>query len=92
VRCRNSHNVRKTQLSRHHPYSLLGRNGEEGELPPITSLPEPFLKFIGPRKHVPALVGKNFVMKYGEKTLAEVFTLFPRSRRHNPGFRIAHER
>ena len=54
----------------------MGRKGEEGELPPLTSLPVPFLKFIGPRKRVPALIAKDFVMKYGQKTLAEMFTLF----------------
>jgi hypothetical protein len=66
----------ENSCGRCHTYTLLGRKGEEGELPPLTSLPEPFLKFIGPRKHVPALVGKEFVMKYGQKTLAEMFTLF----------------
>ena len=66
----------ESSCGRCHTYSLLGRNGGEGELPPLASLPEPFLKFIGPRKHVPALVGKDFVTKYGQKTLAEMFTLF----------------
>jgi hypothetical protein len=66
----------ENSCGRCHTYTLLGRNGAEGELPPLTSLPEPFLKFIGPRKHVPALIGKDFVMKYGQKTLAEMFTLF----------------
>jgi hypothetical protein len=66
----------ENSCGRCHTYNLLGRHGAEGELPPLTSLPEPFLTFIGPRKHVPALIGKDFVMKYGQKTLAEMFTLF----------------
>lgn len=59
-----------------HTLSLLGRKGEEGEIPPISSLPEPYLKFIGPKMRVPPLVGKNFVGKYGQKTVAELFTFF----------------
>ena len=66
----------ENSCGRCHTYTLMGRKGEEGELPPLTSLPEPFLKFIGPPKRVPALIGKDFVMKYGQKTLAEMFTLF----------------
>jgi hypothetical protein len=66
----------ENSCGRCHTYTLLGRKGEEGELPALTSLPEPFLKFIGPRKRVPALIGKGFAMKYGEKTLAEMFALF----------------
>jgi len=66
----------ENSCGRCHTYTLLGRKGEESELPPLTSLPEPFLKFIGPRKQVPALIGKDFVTKYGQKTLAEMFTLF----------------
>ena len=59
-----------------HTYSLRGRKGEEGELPPASSLPAPYLKFIGPAMRVPPLMGKAFVGKYGEKTTAELFTLF----------------
>ena len=59
-----------------HTYSLLGRKGEEGELPPFTSLPAPYLKFIGTPVHVPALMGKSFVGKYGQKTVTEMFSLF----------------
>ena len=66
----------ENSCGRCHTYTLLGRNGAEGELPPLESLPEPYLKFIGPRKHVPALIGKDFVGKYGQKTLTEMFTLF----------------
>jgi mono/diheme cytochrome c family protein len=59
-----------------HTYSLRGRKGEEGEVPPAASLPDPYLKFIGPRLRVPALMGKDFVDKYGQKPLADMFTLF----------------
>ena len=52
----------ENSCGRCHTYTLLGRKGEEGELPALTSLPEPFLKFIGPRKRVPALIGKSFAM------------------------------
>jgi hypothetical protein len=52
----------ENSCGRRHTYTLLGRNGAETEFPPLKSLPEPFLKFIGPRKHVPALIGKDFVM------------------------------
>jgi hypothetical protein len=59
-----------------HTYSLRGRKGEEGEAPPAASLPDSYLKFIGPRMRVPALVGKDFVVKYGQKPAADMFTLF----------------
>ena len=59
-----------------HTYAVTGRSGKEGELPPLESLPAPYLKFIGPRKRVPPLVGKQFVDKYGQKTLREMFVLF----------------
>jgi mono/diheme cytochrome c family protein len=59
-----------------HTYSVRGRKGEEGELPPLASLPDPYQKFIGPRRRVPALMGKDFVQKYGQKKVAEMFTLF----------------
>jgi polar amino acid transport system substrate-binding protein len=59
-----------------HTWSLLGRKGAAGELPPLTSLPDPYLKFIGTPVHVPALLGKAFVVKYGQKTVADMFSLF----------------
>jgi mono/diheme cytochrome c family protein len=59
-----------------HTYSVRGRKGEEGELPPLASLPAPYQKFIGPRGRVPALMGKAFVQKYGQKKVTEMFTLF----------------
>jgi hypothetical protein len=60
-----------------HTYSLLGRKGSEGELPPLSSLTAPYLAFPGvsiPR--VPALMGKDFVERYGKWTAARMFTLF----------------
>jgi len=59
-----------------HTLSLRGRKGEEGEIPPLESLPAPFLKFIGPAKRVPPLMGSGFVRGYGQKTVGELFTLF----------------
>jgi len=66
----------ENSCGRCHTYNLTGRKGEEGELPPLESLPEPFLKFIGPKQRVPPLVGKAFVTKYGEKSLADLITFF----------------
>jgi hypothetical protein len=59
-----------------HTYSLRGRKGEDGETPPASTLPDPYMKFIGPRMRVPALVGKDFVGKYGQKPVADMFSLF----------------
>jgi mono/diheme cytochrome c family protein len=59
-----------------HTYTLHGRKGEAGELPALESLPAPYLKFIGPAKRVPPLVGNDFVRKYSQKTVAEMFALF----------------
>ena len=59
-----------------HTYRLRGRKGEGGALPPLESLPAPYLKFIGPAKRVPPLVGNDFARKYSQKTVAEMFSLF----------------
>lgn len=59
-----------------HTYTLRGRNGEDGELPALESLPAAYVKFIGPAKRVPALTGNDFVRKYSQKTVAEMFSLF----------------
>jgi len=66
----------ENSCGRCHTYSLLGRKGAEGEVPPLTSLAAPYLKFIGTPVRVPPLMGKGFVEKYGQKTAAEMFTLF----------------
>lgn len=59
-----------------HTYTLRGRKGEAGELPALESLPAPFLKFIGPAKRVPPLIGNDFVRKYSPKSVAQMFSLF----------------
>jgi hypothetical protein len=59
-----------------HTYTLRGRTGEVGELPALESLPGPYLKFMGPAKRVLPLVGNDFVRKYSQKTVAEMFSLF----------------
>lgn len=59
-----------------HTPSLRGRKGEAGEVPPLASLPEPYQKFIGPRMRVPALVGKEFVGKYGSQKVSDLYSLF----------------
>jgi hypothetical protein len=59
-----------------HTYTLRGRKGEAGELPPLESLPAPYLKSVGPAKRVPPLVGDDFARKYSQKTVAEMFSLF----------------
>ena len=59
-----------------HTYTLRGRKGEVGELPVLEALSAPYLKFIGPAKRVPPLVGTDFVQKYSQKTVAEMFSLF----------------
>jgi cytochrome c553 len=59
-----------------HTYTLRGRKGEAGELPPLESLPAPYLNFVGPAKRVPSLVENDFVRKYSQKTVAEMFSLF----------------
>ena len=60
-----------------HTYSLLGRKGDEGEAPPLSSLTAPYLAFPGvsvPR--VPALMGTAFVKKYGHWKVSAMYTLF----------------
>jgi cytochrome c553 len=59
-----------------HTYTLRGRKGEVGEVPALESLPAEYLKFIGPAKRVPPLVGNDLVRKYSQKTVAEMFSLF----------------
>jgi hypothetical protein len=59
-----------------HTYTLRGRKGEVGELPALESLPAAYLKFIGPAKRVPPLLGNDFVRKYSQKTVTEMFSLF----------------
>jgi hypothetical protein len=59
-----------------HTYTLLGRKGDAGELPPVSSLPAAYQKFIGNPNHVPPLAGKTFLDRWGEKTAAELIARF----------------
>ena len=59
-----------------HTYTLLGRKGEDGVLPPVSSLSAPYQKFIGTPNHVPPLAGKVFLSRWGEKTAAELIARF----------------
>jgi hypothetical protein len=59
-----------------HTYTLLGRKGEEGELPPVVTLSPPYQKFIGTPNHVPPLAGKVFLSRWGQKTAGELIARF----------------
>ena len=59
-----------------HTSSLLGRKGDPGELPPISSLPDRYQKFIGPRGIVAPLAGKVFLERWGPKTAARLIARF----------------
>jgi hypothetical protein len=62
--------------ARCHTYSLRGRKGEEGELPPVSSLSNADQKFIGNPNHVPPLAGEAFLNRWGTKTVAELIARF----------------
>lgn len=59
-----------------HTYSLLGRHGEEGELPPVSSLSTSYQGFIRNSGQVPPLAGKVFLSRWGQKTAAELIQRF----------------
>jgi cytochrome c len=59
-----------------HTWTLLGRKGEDSELPPVASLPASYQKFIGTPNHVPPLAGKVFLDRWGHKTAAELIARF----------------
>jgi hypothetical protein len=59
-----------------HTYSLMGRKGEAGELPPVSSLSEADQKFIGNPNHVPPLAGEAFLKRWGDKTVAQLIDRF----------------
>jgi len=59
-----------------HTYSLHGRKGEAGELPPVSSLSEADQKFIGNPNHVPPLAGEAFLKRWGDKTVAQLIDRF----------------
>ena len=62
--------------ARCHTYTLLGRKGAEGELPPVSSLSEADQKFIGNPNHVPPLAGEAFLSRWGQKTVAQLIARF----------------
>jgi mono/diheme cytochrome c family protein len=55
-----------------HTTTLMGRKGDAGELPPITSLSDADREFIRMYGPVPALAGKDFLARWEDKTLAQV--------------------
>lgn len=59
-----------------HTYTLLGRKGEEGELPPAGTLSAAYQKFMGNPIHVPPLAGKVFLSRWGDKTAAQLIARF----------------
>lgn len=61
-----------------HTPSLLGRNGDPSELPPLSSLSADDQKFIRNRGFVfvPPLAGKAFLDRWGDKTAAELIARF----------------
>jgi hypothetical protein len=62
--------------ARCHTYTLLGRKGGPGELPPVSSLSEADQKFIGNPNHVPPLAGQAFLDRWGDKTVSQLIARF----------------
>ena len=59
-----------------HTYKLAGRKGEEGELPPVSSLSAAYQKFVGNPNRVPPLAGDVFLSRWGQKSAAELIARF----------------
>jgi hypothetical protein len=59
-----------------HTNTLTGRKGDPGELPPLSSLPASYQKFIGPRGFVAPLTGKVFIDRWGAKTAGQLIARF----------------
>jgi hypothetical protein len=59
-----------------HTPTLMGRKGDPGELPPLSSLPASYQKFIGPRGFVPPLAGNVFIERWGAKTAGQLIARF----------------
>jgi len=59
-----------------HTTTLMGRKGDPGELPPLSSLSESYQKFIGPRGFVAPLAGNVFLGRWGGKTAAQLIARF----------------
>jgi hypothetical protein len=62
--------------ARCHTYTLLGRKGDPGELPPVSSLSEADQKFIGNPNHVPPLADQAFLSRWGDKTVSQLIARF----------------
>ena len=59
-----------------HTPSLAGRKGGQDELPPLSSLPDHYRKFIGSRGFVPPLAGKDFIDRWGAKPAGQLIARF----------------
>jgi mono/diheme cytochrome c family protein len=59
-----------------HTPTLLGRKGDPGELPPVSSLSASYQEFIGPRGFVRPLAGEEFINRWGSKTAAQLIARF----------------
>jgi hypothetical protein len=59
-----------------HTSILLGRTGDPGELPPVSSLSASYQEFIGPRGFVAPLTGRSFIDRWGAKTAAQLIARF----------------
>lgn len=59
-----------------HTATLMGRKGDAGELPPVSSLSAAYQEFIGPRGYVAPLAGEDFRAKWGSKTVAQLIARF----------------
>jgi mono/diheme cytochrome c family protein len=59
-----------------HTPTLLGRRGDAGELPPVSSLSASYREFIGARGYVAPLAGKDFIDRWGSKTAAQLIARF----------------
>ena len=62
--------------ARCHTYSLRGRKGDPGEIPPVSSLSEADRKFVGNPPHVPPLAGEIFLSRWGDKTVSQLIARF----------------
>ena len=59
-----------------HTTTLMGRKGDPGERPPLSSLSPSYQKFIGPRGFVAPLAGQVFLDRWGGKTAAQLIARF----------------
>lgn len=59
-----------------HTSTLLGRKGDPSERPLVSSLSAAYQEFIGHRGYVAPLVGKEFIARWGSKTVAQLIARF----------------